>query len=120
MKKMELIDRLALKADIKKRVAQYRHGDKPMPTIEDIIDEQPTITDSTIMADGYWYHGNGKPMGEFCHIKLNDKERYGEYVKVVRCKDCKWIDLCKDPKFYEYKGANGFCSKGKRKDEAEE
>ena len=39
---------------------------------------------------------------------------------IVRCKDCKWIDLCKDPEFYEYKGANGFCSKGERKDEVEE
>lgn len=32
---------------------------------------------------------------------------------------CKWADLCKDPEFYEYKGANGFCSYGKRKDEVE-
>lgn len=39
------------------------------------------------------------------------------YVKeLVRCKDCKWIDLCKDPEHYEYKGANGFCSKGERKE----
>lgn len=42
-----------------------------------------------------------------------------EFVKVVRCKDCKWIDLCKDPEVYEYKGRNGFCSLGKRKDEVE-
>lgn len=35
---------------------------------------------------------------------------------VVRRKDCKWIDLCKDPEHYEYKGANGFCSKGERHD----
>ena len=42
------------------------------------------------------------------------------YTQVVRCKDCKWIDFCKDPEFYEYKGANGFCSKGERKDEVEE
>lgn len=39
---------------------------------------------------------------------------------VTRCKDCKWIDLCKDPEHYEYKGANGFCSKGGRKDGVEE
>lgn len=39
--------------------------------------------------------------------------------EVVQCKDCKWIDLCKDPEFYEYKGANGFCSKGERKDGGE-
>ena len=43
-----------------------------------------------------------------------------DMVEVVRCKDCKWIDLCKDPEYYEYKGANGFCSKGERKDEVEE
>ena len=39
-----------------------------------------------------------------------------DMVEVVRCKQCKWIDLCKDPEHYEYKGANGFCSKGERKD----
>ena len=43
-----------------------------------------------------------------------------DLVPVVRCKDCKWIDLCKDPEYFEYKGANGFCSLGKRKDEVEE
>lgn len=41
-----------------------------------------------------------------------------EAEPIVRCKDCKWIDLCKDPEYYEYKGANGFCSKGERKDES--
>lgn len=41
------------------------------------------------------------------------------YDRIVRCKDCKWIDLCKDPEFYEYKGANGFCSKGERKESEE-
>ena len=41
-------------------------------------------------------------------------------AEIIRCKDCKWIDLCKDPEHYEYKGANGFCSKGERKDEVEE
>ena len=39
-----------------------------------------------------------------------------DMVAVVRCRDCKWIDLCKDPEHYEYKGANGFCSKGERKE----
>lgn len=84
-----------------------------------------TTADSTTMADGYWYHGSGKLMGEFCHIKPNDKERYGEYVKVVRCKDCKLFDP-------EHEGgigscgidmnvtANDYCSKAKRKDEVEE
>ena len=35
--------------------------------------------------------------------------------QLVRCEDCKWVDLCKDPEVYEYKGRNGFCSKGERK-----
>lgn len=43
-----------------------------------------------------------------------------DMVEVVRCRDCKWIDLCKDPEHYEYKGANGFCSKGERMDEVRE
>ena len=55
------------------------------------------------MSDGYWYHGNGKIGGEFCHIKPNDKHRYGEYVKVVRCKDCKWYEWglteCHNPRY---------------------
>ena len=41
-------------------------------------------------------------------------------TELVRCKDCKWIDLCKDPEYYEYKGANGFCSKGERKEDVED
>ena len=39
-------------------------------------------------TDGYWYHGNGKLGGEFHPTKPNDEEHYGEYVKVVHCKDC--------------------------------
>jgi hypothetical protein len=39
--------------------------------------------------------------------------------ELVRCKDCKWIDLCKDPEYYEYKGANGFCSRGERRENEE-
>ena len=35
-----------------------------------------------------------------------------EFVQVVRCKDCKWQELCK--KTLEYKGADGYCSKGER------
>jgi hypothetical protein len=62
-------------------------------------------------------------MAEIIHRELFDEngEVVGyEYVgRLVRCKDCKWIDLCKDPKFYEYKGANGFCSKGDQKDKVE-
>ena len=38
-------------------------------------------------------------------------------VEVVRCKDCKWIDLCKDPEVHEYKGENGFCSRGERRED---
>ena len=39
----EYIEVGKLKADISKAVTQYRHGDKPMPTIEEIIDAQPII-----------------------------------------------------------------------------
>ena len=40
-----------------------------------------------------------------------------DLVAVVRCKDCKWKELCE--KVSEYKGANGYCSKGERKEDAE-
>lgn len=45
---------------------------------------------ATTTTDGFWYHGNGKLGGEFHPNKPDDKERYGEYVKVVRCKDCRY------------------------------
>ena len=35
-----------------------------------------------------------------------------DVVQVVRCKDCKWQELCK--KTLEYNGADGYCSKGER------
>ena len=39
----------------------------------------------------------------------------GEIVgEVVRCKDCKWKELCE--KTLEYKGADGYCSKGEMAD----
>lgn len=53
-------------------------------------------------------------------VELYRMVRRDEIVRVIRCKDCKWIDLCKDPEHYEYKGANGFCSKGERKQEVDE
>lgn len=53
-------------------------------------------------------------------VELYRMVRRDEIVRVIRCKDCKWIDLCKDPEYYEYKGASGFCSKGERKDEVGE
>ena len=34
--------------------------------------------------------------------------------EIVRCKDCKWKELCE--KTLEYKGADGYCSKGERKE----
>ena len=37
-------------------------------------------------------------------------------VEVVRCKDCKWKELCEAA--LEYKGASGYCSKGERKEDA--
>ena len=40
-----------------------------------------------------------------------------DIVEVVRCKDCKWKKLCQ--KTLEYKGADGYCSKGERKEDAE-
>lgn len=49
--------------------------------------------------------------------EFEDAEHAEILQELVRCKDCKWIDLCKDPEYYEYKGANGFCSKGERMDE---
>lgn len=76
-----------------------------------------TTADSTTMADGYWYHGSGKLMGEFCHIKPNEKERYGEYVKVVRCKNCIAQKTCR---FAQFLGNEGYCSQGEKKDEVEE
>ena len=40
----------------------------------------------------------------------------GEIVgEVVRCKDCKWKELCE--KTLEYKGADGYCSKGERRED---
>ena len=70
--------------------------------------------------DGFWYHGNGKLGGEFHPTKPNDEERYGEYVKIVRCKDCRWgrevcgniecsVDLNLPP---EYHGYEWFCPNG--------
>lgn len=41
-----------------------------------------------------------------------------EFVQVVRCMDCKWKELCE--KTLEYKGADGYCSKGERRDDAKE
>ena len=35
-------------------------------------------------------------------------------VRVVRCKNCKWKELCE--KTLEYKGADGYCSKGEMAD----
>ena len=71
------------------------------------ITTSTTITNPTVekMADGHWYHGNGKVGGEFHPTKPNDKERYGEYVKVKHgrwiedeygiphCSECKAINL---------------------------
>lgn len=38
-------------------------------------------------------------------------------VPIVRCKECKWEELCQ--KTLEYKGSDGYCSKGVRRDEDE-
>ncbi len=77
------------------------------------------VTTATTTTDGFWYHGNGKLGGEFHPNKPNDEERYGEYVKIVRCKDCKYwrFDDCKnDNHGYCPISENDFCSQGKRKE----
>ena len=38
-------------------------------------------------------------------------------IDLVRCGECKWIDVCKVNGYYN--GKNGFCSKGKRADAKE-
>lgn len=35
---------------------------------------------------------------------------------VVRCKDCEWKEACEIN--FEYKGEDGYCSTGKRKEDA--
>lgn len=37
-----------------------------------------------------------------------------DVAPVVRCKECEWNDVCKSEGYYL--GANGFCSKSKKKD----
>ena len=77
------------------------------------------------MADGYWYHGNGKIGGEFHPAKPNDEEHYGEYVKVkhrhwIIDKDRRWhCSECDSvaPKGYRYPYCP-YC--GARMDEVEE
>lgn len=44
-------------------------------------------------------------------------EQHEEYVKIVRCKDCKTQQTCN---FAQYQGNNGFCSLAERRDEVEE
>ena len=80
-------------------------------------------TTATTTTDGYWYHGNGKLGGEFHPNKPNDEEHYGEYIKVVRCKDCKHKDTDECPmadtyncEWVTWSNAYDFCSKGKRKE----
>ena len=81
-------------------------------------------TTATTTTDGYWYHGNGKLGGEFHPTKPNDEEHYGEYVKVVRCKDCKHWDGethgCERHSSVEPWWETDFCNYGERKDEVEE
>ena len=67
-------------------------------------------------TDGYWYHGSGKIGGEFHPTKPNDEEHYGEYVKVVRCKDCKHFQKDECPWAATVINVNDFCSKGERRE----
>ena len=81
-----------------------------------------TCTCITQLADGYWYHGNGKIGGEFHPNKPNDEEHYGEYVKIVRCKDCvywRYDDCQNDNHGYCPTNENDFCPWGERKYEVE-
>lgn len=103
---------------------------------EEMLKDRKALADRKGVSYLDLYCGNcehGKELDEgyvTCEYFFNHVVEYYSYcvewakrkdmVEVVRCKDCKWIDLCKDPEHYEYKGANGFCSKGKRKDEVEE
>ena len=84
-------------------------------------------TTATTTTDGYWYHGNGKLGGEFHPTKPDDEERYGEYIKIVRCKDCKWYTPFRNIQSGEMDEgecegydpcvpANHFCSRGERKE----
>ena len=83
-------------------------------------------TTATTTTDGYWYHGNGKIGGEFHPAKPNDEEHYGEYVKVVRCKDCMHWDnhdggeRCLNEIYLSWAKPNNFCIYGVKKDEVEE
>lgn len=58
--------------------------------------------------------------------KPNDEERYGEYVKVVRCKDCMHWDnhdggeRCLNEIYLSWAKPNNFCIYGVKKDEVEE
>lgn len=57
-----------------------------------------------------------------CDMRL-DGEYVKEYVKVVRCKDCKYWrynDCQNDSHGYCPISENDFCSRGERKDEVEE
>lgn len=77
------------------------------------------------------YPPEKEPVCPFCGRKLNDKDRYGEYVKVVRCKECKFnyglANSCEfNPQdivctYWATDGldSNDFCSQAKRKDEVE-
>ena len=80
------------------------------------------------MADGHWYHGNGKIGGEFHPTKPNDEERYGEYVKVKHGRWIKWegdVLTCSNCKHYWIQSGDqydfNYCPYcGARMDEVEE
>ena len=68
----------------------------------------------------YWSHKGlkAKPEDIFkadidALILAYEKLQSGKATEVIRCKDCKWKELCE--KVSEYKGANGYCSRAERK-----
>lgn len=77
------------------------------------------VITATASTDGFWYHGSGKLGGEFCPNEPNDEERYGEYVKIVRCKDCMHLHDHECPISWG-KTDDDYCSFAEQKDEVEE
>ena len=68
-----------------------------------------------------WWAGGSKEMSideaKKTFDTIIDVQPTVDAVEVVRCKDCKWKELCQ--KTLEYKGADGYCSKGERREDAE-
>ena len=68
-----------------------------------------------------WWAGGGREMtideAKKTFDTIVDLQPTVDAVEVVRCKDCKWKELCEQT--LEYKGADGYCSRGERREDAE-